>query len=311
MKEMVRKSSQPSHASALQHAERRPVSTKRGTPNAERVILGLIGSPRKLGNCEVYVKEIARSIPGDCQLNLIRMPSLDIRPCLACYGCVMDQQCPHKDDMEPLLRQIGEADAIIIAAPVYFLGSHSIFKSIMDRGFLFYSVLEKTYGKPCALINFYGIKNRVGVAPHTLMSFASFLGLDIKANMNIRSALPGEVLTDPRKRETAQKIARMLFAEKKARKGHGCPFCGCEIVRMGKTKFTCTLCHGSFKLDDQGKRIKIKDGGIFGPPEHRFLHKAWLKGMKEEFLKERKEILRLTLPYKDMGEWIALQEMGS
>jgi multimeric flavodoxin WrbA len=280
--------------------------TGRQTPNAGRVVLGLIGSPRKLGNCEVFLKEIARSIPGDFQLKLIRLPDLDIEPCLACYGCVMNQECPHKDDMEPLLQQIVAADAIIIAAPVYFLGSHSIFKRILDRGFLFYTVLEKTFGKPCVLINFYGMKNRIGVASHTLMSFASFLGLDIKANMNIRAALPGEVLIDPRKREAAKKLAPMMVAGKKTRKNHGCPFCRCEIVRMEKTRFTCALCHGTFSLDGQGKRVKIKDGGIFGPPDHMLLHKAWLRGMKEEFLKKRKEILKITLPCKEEGEWIRL-----
>ncbi len=77
----------------------------------------------------------------------------------------MDQPCPHKDDMEFLLRQIVKSDAIIIASPVYFLGSQSMFKRIIDRGFLFYTVLEKTYGKPCILLNFYGMKNRVGVSP--------------------------------------------------------------------------------------------------------------------------------------------------
>ncbi|MBP1745921.1 MAG: NADPH-dependent reductase, partial [Deltaproteobacteria bacterium] len=80
--------------------------------NSERIVLGLIGSPRKLGNCEVFVKEIARSIPGNCHLKLIRIPSLTIELCRACYGCVMDQPCPHKDDMEPLLQQILKADAI-------------------------------------------------------------------------------------------------------------------------------------------------------------------------------------------------------
>lgn len=274
------------------------------TPNSEHTVLGLIGSPRKLGNCEVFVKEIARSIPGDNRLKLIRVPSLDIDTCLACYGCVMDQPCPQKDDMEPLLHQIAEADAIIIATPVYFLGSHSMFKRILDRGFLFYTVLEKTFGKPCALISFYGIKNRLGVSPHTLMSFASFLGLAIKARINVKAALPGEVLTDPRKKEAAKKIASMLFTEKKKTKSHGCPFCGCEIVRMEKRAFTCALCHGIFSVDDQGKKIKIKDGGIFGNPEHMLLHKARLKGMKENFLKKRKEILRLSLTYKDDGEWV-------
>jgi len=269
-----------------------------------KLILGLIGSPRKLGNCEVFVKEIARSIPGNYHLKLIRIPSLTVELCRACYGCVMDQPCPHKDDMEPLLQQIVKADAIIIATPVYFLGSHSMFKRIIDRGFLFYTVLEKTYGKPCILVNFYGMKNRTGVSSQTLMSFASFLGLDIKANVRIKAALPGEVLTDTRKRDTAKKLAQILFTEKKTLKKHGCPFCGCEIVRMEKTKYTCTLCHGTFSISNQGKRIKIKDGGILGTPEHMLLHKAWLRGMKEEFLKKRKEIIRLTLQCKDMGEWI-------
>jgi len=75
---------------------------------------------------------------------------------------------------------------------------------------------------------------------------------------------------------------------------------------MEKTKYTCTLCHGTFRVNDQEKRVKIKDGGILGPPEHMFLHKAWLKGMKEEFLKKRKEIMKLALQHKDVGEWIDL-----
>ncbi len=274
--------------------------------NSELTILGLIGSPRKLGNCEVFVKEIARSMPDGCVLKLIRIPSLTINQCLACYGCIMDQPCPHKDDMEPLLQQIVEADGVIIASPVYFLGSHSMFKRIIDRGFLFYKVLEKTYGKPCILLSFYGIKNRIGVSPHTMMSFATFLGLNIKANMNVRAALPGEVLTNPGQSELAKKLARMLFAERKTPRNYGCPFCGCDIVRMEKTKYTCTLCHGTFRVNDQEKRVKIKDGGILGPPEHMFLHKAWLKGMKEEFLKKRKEIMKLALQHKDVGEWIDL-----
>lgn len=278
-------------------------NSKRETRNA-KLILGLIGSPRKLGNCEVFVKEIARSIPEDHELKLIRIPSLTIEQCLACYGCIMDQPCPRKDDMEFLLQQIANSDAIIIASPVYFLGSQSMFKRIIDRGFLFYSVLEKTYGKPCILINFYGMKNRVGVSPQTLMSFATFLGLTVKANMDIKAALPGEVLANPRQRELAKKLAEMVFSKKKTPKNHGCPFCGCDIVRMEKNKFTCTLCHGTFTIDDRGQRVKIKDGGILGTPEHMFLHKAWLRGMKEQFMKRRKEIMQLTVQYKNMGEWI-------
>ena len=173
-------------------------SDTKGEVRKGKLILGLIGSPRKLGNCEVFVKEIALSVAEDCKLKLIRMPSLTIEQCLACYRCIMDQPCPQKDDMESLLQQIVHSDAIIIASPVYFLGSHSIIKRIIDRGFLFYEVLEKTYGKPCILINFYGMKNRIGVAPH-YDEFCRFSWPHIKANVNVKAALPGEGSGEPRK----------------------------------------------------------------------------------------------------------------
>lgn len=110
------------------------------TSEKEKTILGLVGSPRKLGNCELMIKEISQNVAEEHTLELIRMPSLDIRPCNACYRCVMDGECPNKDDMAFLLGRIAEADALIIASPVYFLGAHSIFKRVLDRGFLFYGV---------------------------------------------------------------------------------------------------------------------------------------------------------------------------
>ncbi len=56
------------------------------------------------------------------------------------------------------------------------------------------------------------------------MSFATFLGFTIKANMDIKAALPGEVLTDPRQRELAKKLAAMVFSEKKATKNMAAHF---------------------------------------------------------------------------------------
>jgi len=57
-------------------------------------------------------------------------------------------------------------------------------------------------------------------------------------------------------------------------------------------------------VDNQGSKFKIKDGGILGAPEHMNTHREWLKGMKNRFLEKRKEILRNSIPYKDMGKWI-------
>ena len=267
-------------------------------------ILGLIGSPRKYGNCEIFVKEISTHFDFDHNLKLIRLPELNIMPCSACYGCIMGNPCPRKDHMEGLLETIVEADGLIIATPVYYFGAHSIFKRILDRGFLFYNYLNKTYGKPCILLNFYGIKNRIGVSPQTLMVLAYSLGLEIKASINIEAALPGEVLSNEKNKEKATELARILFSRKKIEKRSGCPFCGSEIVRMVEEGFICTVCHGYFKIDRSGRKRKIEEGGIIGPPEHMFLHRDWLRGMKQRFLNVRKEIARSISPLKDKGEWI-------
>ena len=281
------------------------------TNSKEKTILGLIGSPRRLGNCEVMAKEIFGRARKGYALTLIRMPSLDIRPCEACYACVMGKACPKAgDDMNFLLDSLAHADAYIMASPVYFLGAHSIFKRVLDRGFLLYNVLEKTYGKPCVLLNLYGMGDRLGAAPHSLRTLASFLGLDIRAEVNIKAALPGEVLLDKDTAKQAESLARRLLSERPTRQRGGCPFCGCDIVRMEEKRFVCTVCHGKFRISPSGRVVRLEGGEIFGTPEHMLLHRGWLTGMKEEFLKRRKDILRITLPYKDVGEWIEPHRAG-
>jgi len=275
-----------------------------GKVEKPRQILGLIGSPRRLGNSELITKEISRHITVPHTLKLIRLPSLNILPCKACYGCIMDNPCPLDDDMGFLLKEIVRADALIIASPVYFLGTNAIFKKILDRGFLFFDILQKVYKKPSVLVNLYGMKGRIGAAPHTLLTFAAFLGLDVKASVDFHAALPGEVIMKPHSINVAGRLGKMLFSKKRASTGSGCPFCGCEFVRMKRHTFICTLCHGKFSIDKEGVRVKIEEGDIFGTPEYRLLHKKWLQGMKDKFFDSGKEILRAALQYKDVGEWL-------
>jgi len=269
-----------------------------------KLVLGLVGSPRRLANCEVITKEISKNIALPHRLRLIRLPSLNIQPCNACYACIMDQPCPNKDDMDFLLRQIAEADAMIITSPVYFLGAHSIFKRILDRGFLLYTILERTWGKPCILINTYGMKGRIGAAPHTLLTFARVLGLDVKGSLNLMAALPGEILMGEEGKQRAKRAAELLFSATSYKNESGCPFCGSEIVRMAQDSLICALCHGHFSIDDKGNKLKIKEGGVFGSLDHMLKHREWLRGMKEKFLRNKKEIVKTIAGYKNLGDWI-------
>jgi multimeric flavodoxin WrbA len=283
--------------------EEKPPASENCSPKINN-ILGLVASPRQFGNCELFTKEISRHIAGECSLKLIRLTSLNINPCRGCYACIVDKPCPHEDDMKFLLHEITTADAVIMASPVYYLGANGIIKKILDRGFLFFTVLRQTYGKPCILLNFYGIKDRIGVAPQMLETMAVMLGLDIKASLSIQAALPGEAVMSATSVNKAKKLARMLFSLKTVKRKTGCPFCGCEIIRIVKDGFICTLCHGAFRTDAKGAFVKIEEGGVLGSLEHLFRHKTWLSGMKNKFLAKRKEIMRTIVRYKDMGQWI-------
>jgi NAD(P)H-dependent FMN reductase len=273
-------------------------------PAEPKKILGLIGSSRRLGNCEVFVKEISRHVPAESTLSLIRLPGLDIGPCRACYACIMGASCPVSDHMGFLKDQILHSDALLIAAPVYFLGTHSIIKRILDRGFLFYEDAQRNEHKPCVLVNLYGIEEKMGVASQTLRALAGVLCLDVKASVNLRAALPGEVVSDRRNVDLARKLGELIFSDKTAKRRTGCPYCGCEIVRLRGGQLICTLCHGSFTLDAKTKPAKGKAGWEIGTVKFVREHSAWLKGMKDRYMAKRKELLRRSLPYKDIGTWI-------
>jgi len=269
----------------------------------KRTILGIIGSQRKLGNCELFVKEAARHAP-DCELSLVRLPELNVMPCRGCYRCLDEGICPIEDDIPFLKGQMVSADAIVIASPVYFLGAHGSVKMLLDRVFSFFPLVEKMWEKPCILVATYGLKDRIGTAPQTLLTLAAFLGLKVKAVLTLKAALPGDVLSDKRHLRTAERVGKGLFEPgRRAGRVRACPFCGNDIVRVRKTDFICTVCHGSFLIDERGA-TRGASGWDVGDIGFVRDHREWLKGMKARFMAKRKEIVRLTLPYKDMGRWV-------
>lgn len=269
----------------------------------KKKVLGIVGSMRKLGNCELFIKDVSRSIPEPHDLDLISLPEMAIKPCSGCYQCIATGRCSQADDVSFVMKSIAEADGLIVAAPVYFLGAHGSVKNLLDRGFSFYGSIESYQDKPCILACTYAMPDKIGTAPQTLRTLAAILCLDVAASIQLRCALPGDVLRNPRHRLAAARLAPLLFGKKRARRDRGCPFCGNDIVRMIKNGFICTLCHGRFSIEE-GRGIKEKEGWPIGRPRFVKEHTEWLKGMKERFQAEKKDLLRLSLPYKEIGTWL-------
>ncbi len=102
--------------------------------------IGIVGSPRKDGNTEILTRHTLKAIEEEgLDTELIRLAGLDIRPCDACRICREGGPCPIDDDLFPIYTKMKEADAVILASPVYFGSATALLKALMDRtGYMSY-----------------------------------------------------------------------------------------------------------------------------------------------------------------------------
>jgi len=273
-------------------------------------ILGIIGSPRKLGNCEIMVKEIGRQITAPHELRLLRLSEFNLLPCRGCYACLFNaEKCIQNDDFQRILDTILEADALIVAAPTYFLGANACLKRLLDRGLAFYAHIDKLWGKPAVGIAIAGISGKEG---HTLLGIQNFLKMiltEIKQTRICYGALPGEIFLNRQNIEAAADLAATLFAPAPGKEGPVCPLCGGDAFRfLGKDRVHCLLCSnlGTIHMQTDGPSFRIRKSGheLFLSKEEALRHKEWLMQMKARYLEQKEKLKEITLAYRKPEEWI-------
>ncbi len=86
------------------------------------------------GNTEILTSHTLKAISEEgLDTELVRLAGLDIRPCNACMICRDEKRCPIDDDLFPLYIKIKEAEAIILASPVYYGSATALLKVFMER----------------------------------------------------------------------------------------------------------------------------------------------------------------------------------
>lgn len=103
--------------------------------------IGIVGSPRKEGNTEIIASHALKAIEEEgIETELIRLSGLTIKPCNACMVCAKKETCPLDDDLLPIYAKMKEADAIILASPVYFGSATALLKAFIERaGYIAYN----------------------------------------------------------------------------------------------------------------------------------------------------------------------------
>ena len=273
-------------------------------------ILGLVSSARRLGNSEIMVKEVFRNLEDSCELSLLRLTDYRIESCRGCYTCLFNEgRCPIDDDHAAVLEALAAADALILAAPAYFLGAHSALKRFLDRGLTLYGNVDRLWNKPAVGVAIAGIP---GMEGSTLLGVERFLKLilaDVRQTRVVYGALPGEIFLNDDNRQAAGSLAASLFGPRVSKQAPCCPLCGGDTFRLLENhRVRCMLCSNTGTLISQGDALSLSmekaDHQLFLTRQDVLEHKTWLIGMKDRFVSQKKALKPIVMAYRKEGHWL-------
>ena len=90
------------------------------------------GSPRK-GNTYSAINAFVEGAKDNNDIEFIDSYKLKISPCVACGTCECYKGCVAKDDSNPTVDKLVNADMIIFATPVYWWGITAQIKLVIDK----------------------------------------------------------------------------------------------------------------------------------------------------------------------------------
>ena len=94
-------------------------------------VIAFSGSPFKGGSIEKGLDAVLAAT-GE-QAELIRLYELNMKPCTGCKKCAATNRCVHKDDINPILEKIIEAEGIVIGAYPSFSSVNAVTKIFIER----------------------------------------------------------------------------------------------------------------------------------------------------------------------------------
>lgn len=95
------------------------------------LLLALLGSPRPRGSCAQLLSAFCRDLRG-WQILRVPLTALQLLPCQGCDKYRRTDICRKTEDMRQLIAWFDDAQALILAAPVYFYGLPAPVKAMVD-----------------------------------------------------------------------------------------------------------------------------------------------------------------------------------
>ena len=97
-------------------------------------LLALMGSPRLRGNTDLLTSAALRGAESrGMTTEKIIVSRLKVAGCTGCNACIKAGLCNIRDDMDALYNKLLDADAVLVAAPIFFYSPPAQLKAGIDR----------------------------------------------------------------------------------------------------------------------------------------------------------------------------------
>jgi multimeric flavodoxin WrbA len=181
-------------------------------------VLVLLGSPRRKGNSAALAQKIAEGTKSEgASVRTVFLHGMNISPCTACYACQKQKSrgCSIDDDMQPLYRAMLEADAWVIASPVYWFTLSAQMKLWMDRCLAFPAYGKEPFeGKRIAIAMSYGGEDPFDSgcvnALRTFQDAYNYVGAEIVGMVYGSAMEPGDIRANRTLLREARELGKKL-----------------------------------------------------------------------------------------------------
>jgi len=215
-------------------------------------ILGIVCSPRKMGNTEILVKEaLVGARESGATAELISVRGKNLQPCDGCLSCRKTGKCHIKDDMFLFHKEMLEADGILLGSPVYFWTISAQAKIIIDRSLCLRYPFLKLANKVGASITVSGRHGCFNVFTLFTLFFAGNHMLPTDLFVDGLAEEKGAVKKDPYAMRGAYELGKLIVSIAEKRFTYPTEY-GTAFYRHVKEKFNVEVCPSEL----YGRRIE-------------------------------------------------------
>ena len=174
-------------------------------------VLMLNGSPHPSGNTAMALAEMETvfALEG-IESEIIHIGSKNIRGCIACGHCGKSGGCVFDDGVNEIAAKFEEADALVVASPVYYASANGTLISLLDR--LFYSTRFNKTMKVGASV---AVARRGGCSAtfDQLNKYFTISGMPVASSQywnSVHGGAPGQAAEDAEGLQTMRTLARNM-----------------------------------------------------------------------------------------------------